>query len=126
MNDLQKNVLNLIEYYNVREYLIDNYDSEKLESYIESLGKDADKNLTELFLDNSDRNYIQEILDIQKDFSKASEYLGQFLGTLEKYNRRLCNSCQDLWDIFEDNTTHHPRTMITERLELLFKKQDLI
>lgn len=112
MNNMAYEVQKLVEYYDIEEKLIDEFYSEELENYFIEADAGSNAEITRLIIENSSSETLDNILKVQEDFRTALDHLGSFWKTLEKYNRRLDNSCDDLWNIFEANTTQHPKEML--------------
>jgi len=88
--------------------------------------EDIAQRLYDLMIQYGSEEDVESLIAVFSDYDKAIDYLRDFCLTLEKYNRRLENSIDDLWQIFLENTTHNPDQMIKRILEDCFRSQNLI
>lgn len=85
--------------------------TEKFQDYLfesESMGD----RIFELITKYGSKTDLDELGQVLVDYDEGGKFLTEFYRRLEKYNRRLDNSVEDLWEIFLENTTHNPKNMI--------------
>jgi len=112
-------VMGYVDTFHLLVELSESFEHEDLDEVYEYFDDliENDVKLKELLLEDGNTEIVNGLYDTIQDYRKARTLLHELYQTLVKYNRRIDNSIDDLWEIFLQNTTQNPMTILSSEIE---------